>query len=142
MTPPPRNHVRKTSQTKPKPGHEKCQHHYKLQNLGIHPQPTEPWRPYIFRVHCLVTMRWMKIRVPFAWFWYGSQEFGTPEVEMGEIARQPQMGAGVMPDPSIIEEEKEEAPPAPMGIRERLDRMERQMSQQSSAIDRHTRGSQ
>lgn len=62
---------------------------------------------------------------------------------MGEIARQPQVGAGVMPDPSIIEEEKEETPPpAPMGIRERLDRMERQISQQNSTLDAHTRGSQ
>ena len=59
---------------------------------------------------------------------------------MGEIARQPQMGAGVMPDPSIIEEEKEEPAPPPMDIRSRLNRMEEQMRQQGSAIDRATRG--
>lgn len=54
--------------------------------LGKPPQPTADWRPYIFRVHCLVTQRWMKIRVPFAWYWYGDTEFGTPEVEAGTIA--------------------------------------------------------
>lgn len=54
--------------------------------LGIPPQPTAPWRPLIFKVHCIVTQRWMKIRVPFAWFWYGEIEYGTPEVESGTIA--------------------------------------------------------
>ena len=137
MTPPPRNHTRKTSQSKPKPGHEKCQHHYKLQNLGIHPQPTEPWRPYIFRVHCLVTMRWMKVRVPFAWFWYGSQEFGTPEVEMGEIARQPQMAT--LPDPSIIEEEPK-PPPPPETLEQKVDRLERLASSAFDATHPQGRG--
>jgi len=28
----------------------------------------------------------MKIRVPFAWFWYGEDQYGTPEVESGTIA--------------------------------------------------------
>lgn len=55
-------------------------------NLGKHPQPTEGWRPLIFRVHCVVTQRWMKIRVPFGWFWHGDTSFGTPEVESGTIA--------------------------------------------------------
>jgi hypothetical protein len=55
-------------------------------NLGLHPQPTAPWRPLIFRVHCIVTKRWMKIRVPYAWFWKGSKEYGDPEVESGTIA--------------------------------------------------------
>ena len=55
-------------------------------NLGRHPQPTAPWRPLIFRVHCVVTERWMKIRVPFAWFWFGEPDYGTPEVESGTIA--------------------------------------------------------
>lgn len=55
-------------------------------NLGKHPQPTAPWRPLTFRVHCLVTQRWMKIRVPFNWFWFGDNDYGTPEVESGTIA--------------------------------------------------------
>lgn len=55
-------------------------------SLGRQPQPTAPWRHYIFRVHCIVTQRWMKIRVPFAWFWYGESEYGQPEVESGTIA--------------------------------------------------------
>lgn len=55
-------------------------------NLGKHPNPTAPWRPLIFRVHCVVTERWMKIRVPFAWYWFGETEYGTPEVESGTIA--------------------------------------------------------
>ena len=139
---PPRNHTRKTSKSKPKPGHERCQHSYKMMKLGMVPQPTAPWRPYVFRVHCLVSMRWMKIRVPFAWFWWGSDEYGTPEVEMGEIARQPQVGLEVMPDPSIIEEEKEEPAPPPTDIRSRLGRMESQMRNMSSSLDAHTRGSQ
>lgn len=54
--------------------------------LGIPPQPTAPWRPLIFRVHCVVTQRWMKIRVPFAWFWFGETDYGQPEVETGTIA--------------------------------------------------------
>ncbi|AZS06613.1 hypothetical protein SEA_JACOREN57_47 [Mycobacterium phage JacoRen57] len=54
--------------------------------LGIPPQPTAPWRPYIFRVHCVVTRRWMKLRVPFAWYWFGDQNYGVPEVETGTIA--------------------------------------------------------
>lgn len=28
----------------------------------------------------------MKIRVPFGWFWYGDDQYGTPEVEAGTIA--------------------------------------------------------
>lgn len=28
----------------------------------------------------------MKIRVPFAWFWFGEDQYGTPEVESGTIA--------------------------------------------------------
>ena len=55
-------------------------------SLGIPPQPTAPWRPLIFKVHCIVTQRWMKIRVPFNWFWFGDAEYGTPEVESGTIA--------------------------------------------------------
>lgn len=55
-------------------------------NLGRQPQPTAPWRTYIFRVHCVVTQRWMKIRIPFAWFWFGETEYGQPEVESGTIA--------------------------------------------------------
>lgn len=66
-------------------------------NLGRHPQPTAPWRPLIFRVHCVVTERWMKIRVPFAWFWFGETDYGTPEVESGTIAStQPKPPAEVM----------------------------------------------
>lgn len=38
----------------------------------------------------------MKIRVPFNWFWFGDQEYGTPEVESGSIAsttpRPPNLG--------------------------------------------------
>lgn len=57
--------------------------------LGLQPQPTAPWRPYMFRVYCLITERWMKIRVPFAYYWYGSKEYGTPEVEVGSIMNNP-----------------------------------------------------
>ena len=78
-------HTRKTSQSKPKPGHERCQHTWRMMQLGRPPQPTAPWRPLVFRVHCVVTQRWMKLRVPFAWFWYGDSEYGTPEVEAGTI---------------------------------------------------------
>ena len=28
----------------------------------------------------------MKIRVPFAWYWFGEDQYGTPEVESGTIA--------------------------------------------------------
>lgn len=85
-SPPPRTHQRKTKDTPPKPGHERCQHTWKLMGLGVPPQPTAPWRIYIFRVHCLITQRWMKIRVPFEWYWYGDKSYGDPEVEAGTIA--------------------------------------------------------
>ena len=49
-----------------------------------------------FRVHCVVTQRWMKIRVPFAWFWYGEDEYGNPEVEAGTI------GTGT-PQPPVVQ---------------------------------------
>ena len=82
-------HVRKTSKTPVKEGHERCQHGYKLMSIGRGPNPTAPWRIYIFKVHCVVQARWMKIRVPHAWFWEGSTEYGEPEVEMGTIANLP-----------------------------------------------------
>lgn len=56
-----------------------------MQNLGQVPQPTAPWRIYMFRVHCVVTQRWMKVRVPYAYFWHGSEEYGRPEVEGGTL---------------------------------------------------------
>jgi hypothetical protein len=28
----------------------------------------------------------MKVRVPFAWFWYGEDNWGSPEIEAGTIA--------------------------------------------------------
>ena len=82
-------HRRKTSKTPVKEGHERCQHSYKLMSIGRSPNPNAPWRVYIFKVHCMVQARWMKIRVPHAWFWEGSHEYGTPEVEMGTIAGLP-----------------------------------------------------
>ena len=88
-SPPPHphsTHIRKTSQTPKKEGHERCQHTWKLVQLGQPPNPTASWRPYIFRVFCLVTKRWMKVRVPFAWFWYGEDNWGSPEIEAGTIA--------------------------------------------------------
>ena len=86
-------HRRKTKDTPVKPGHEQCQHSYKLMSIGKGPNPTAPWRTYIFKVHCVVTARWMKIRVPWAWFWEGSKEYGEPEVEMGTIANLPDADA-------------------------------------------------
>ena len=86
-------HRRKTKDTPVKPGHEQCQHSYKLMSIGKGPNPIAPWRTYIFKVHCVVTARWMKIRVPWAWFWEGSKEYGEPEVEMGTIANLPDADA-------------------------------------------------
>lgn len=116
---PTRTHTRKTSRSKPAPGHERCQHTWKFMQLGIPPQPTAPWRIMIFKVHCLVTQRWMKIRIPFAWFWYGEVEYGTPEVESGTIAASnptppaigPRLPAGTpLPDDGPQQTEEELAP--------------------------------
>lgn len=43
----------------------------------------------------------MKIRVPFAWFWYGDASFGTPEVEAGMIAKDPRRAADEPQTPRV-----------------------------------------
>lgn len=128
--------------------------------LGQPPQPTAPWRVYIFRVHCIVTQRWMKIRVPFAWFWYGDDEFGNPEVESGTIAASnPQPPAHLAPrlpvgtplandvgqlteqelepyrTPTHAERAAAEEAARPESLEERLDRMEQELRQARSASD-------
>lgn len=88
--------------------------------LGRHPNPTAPWRPLLFRVHCLVTQRWMKIRVPFAWFWYGETEYGTPEVESGTIASaSPQPPAQALAH--AVQRATESGPRMPVGAPPPLD---------------------
>ncbi len=89
----------------------------------------------------------MKIRVPFAWFWYGDASYGTPEVEAGMIAKDPRKAqdepqtprVGVpgryppdMPPPldagTLKPEQLDEAPPSlqrPETLEEKVDRLER-----------------
>lgn len=85
----PRSHRRKTKDYVPDPGHENCQHSYKLQKAQKTTDHTSPWRQYTFRVHCLVTARWMKITVPQGWFWTGTADYGKPEVQAGTISGLP-----------------------------------------------------
>lgn len=100
----------------------------------------------------------MKIRVPFAWFWYGDNEYGTPEVESGTIAsanpnpKPPPQALNRyppgMPAPLHAGEVEEEelvpyVPPTQRKaetVEEKVDRLERELSQSRSAIDRVTRG--
>ena len=114
--------------------------------LGIPPQPTAPWRPYIFRVHCVVTQRWMKIRVPFAWFWYGEAEYGNPEVESGTIAstnptppnvrRVPLANdGGQLREEDLVPYQTPAHRKKPETMAERLDRMEYELGQARSASD-------
>lgn len=93
----------------------------------------------------------MKIRVPFAWFWYGEQEYGTPEVESGTIAAAnptpPAVGPRIpgntpLPNdgPTMSEEQlepyrtpKHEIPQSAKSAEERLEELEQRMRQTESS---------
>jgi hypothetical protein len=109
----------------------------------------------MFRVHCLVTQRWMKIRVPFAWFWAGDPEYGTPEVESGTIAASgdpvpptvgprlprgepPPLAGPVMSEGDLMpyQTPKHRAhKPLPETLEEKVDRLERELGQARSNTD-------
>lgn len=83
---------------------------WKLVHLGQVPQPNAPWRPYVLRVHCVVTEKWMKARVPYAYFWHGDKSYGVPEVEFGVIRKNNPQPSGPrippgLPVPGMSEEE-------------------------------------
>jgi hypothetical protein len=101
-----------------RPGHERCSHHWRLLRLGNYPDATAPWRHYVFRVHCVVTGRWMKIRVPFAYFWWGSKDYGMPEVEVGEIMNSNPTPPEIPGAPRLVEDTRSEE-------EKRLDKIER-----------------
>lgn len=78
----------------------------------------------------------MKIRVPFAWYWYGDKEFGEPEVEMGTIA-----DANPTPPPQAVEEAERRARidaedhnrmhPPPPSMRDQIKKLEQRIDSTS-----------
>lgn len=82
--PPPSRHRRKKANERPTPGHERCQHMWRL----VREQPTfvlNGTNSYHFGCYCLVTRRWMRMKTPLFYFWFGTLEDGRPTVEYGEF---------------------------------------------------------
>jgi len=88
----------------------------------------------------------MKIRVPYGWFWQGTDEYGEPEVEAGTIASLP--NADGVPDVPVGQ-----GPRAPRGmsvpgmpemsmaqLQQEVLSMKDQLRQVGGSLDQHTRG--
>ena len=82
--PPPPKHRRKTSQSQPEPGHEHCQHTWRILREEA-PTLLRGANTYHFWCYCYVTRRWMKTRVPVFYFWLGDLGAGRPEVQYGDL---------------------------------------------------------
>lgn len=82
--PPPSRHRRKKANERPEPGHERCQHQWKIAR-ETPPGILRGAATYHFNCFCLVTMRWMKIEVPQFYFWFGDASCGRGKVDYGEI---------------------------------------------------------
>ena len=82
--PPPSNHKRKNKDSKPEPGHEQCQHVWRIIREEA-PTIMRGSNTYHFGCYCLVTRRFMKTRVPVFYFWFGDLAAGRPEVQYGDL---------------------------------------------------------
>lgn len=81
---PPRQHKRKTSTSTPEPGHELCQHTWRIIREEA-PTLIQGSHTYHFGCYCVATARWLKMRVPVMYFWFGDLSAGRPEVKFGEL---------------------------------------------------------
>jgi hypothetical protein len=71
------------------PRHTQCQHTWRIKDVGMHPTPSDPKRPYIFRSFCLVHQRWAEVTVMFAYFWFGDPKYRQMDAKTGPIEQPP-----------------------------------------------------
>lgn len=64
--------------------HSRCDHVYRLVPQGLSPLPWNRQR-LVFKSHCLVTNRWVRVSMTRPYFWSGDKAHGETRVETGEL---------------------------------------------------------